>query len=86
MADQIATNARDAAKYRELTRQLGELLDEGTAATAGLCAMYLAARTHRINAEKAKFRMDGLTLEDGTAIGDWEVTIKRVNPKGKSGG
>lgn len=71
---------KDAECYRALQAELGELLgDDGTGSNVSAqCAMYLAARTHRINAEKAKFRMDGITLEDGTPIGNWEVSIKKV--------
>jgi hypothetical protein len=73
------TEAKDAATYRELQREMGELIEGGQAAnTTSLCAMYLAARAHKINAGKAEFKLGGLSLEDGTPIGDWKVTIKRI--------
>lgn len=74
-----AQDATDAALWRKAQEILGELWEAGEmAGTTQLCACYLAARAHQINAEKAEFKLENLTNMDGEACGDWIVTIKRA--------
>lgn len=69
--------ARYAELYRKMMVEVKGLMEDGDIShTTSICAMYLASRAHAINADKAQFKLEGITDADGKALGDWEVTIK----------
>lgn len=80
-SDGIRAALQDASQWRDACDQMG-ILAAGIgedAATIHACVSFIAYRAHKVNAQKATFKLEGLKLIDGVEAGDWSVTIERLS-------
>lgn len=82
----IAGLKKDADKWKTVQSAIDQLLaDEGRAAIWSACSRVLISVANELNSGRSVVTEEGVT-SDGVEIGDWRVTVERIDAAMGKGG